>query len=277
MDRIIAAEAVWRVPKRLNQELQLRHYREYVQTLAKRNLKTRYRGSILGIYWSLSNPIFMTGLYSAIFGSAFAASYKNSVFTYALSCFCGLALMQFFVQASGQALTSIVSNGALLNKIRLPVSVFPVSVLGANVFQLLIGVVPLLAIITLATSKSLVNVVALAVPIAGLVMFTGAIGLIMSALYVFFRDVQYLYELFGFVMFLTSPIFYPIELVPPQLRPIVAYNPLAMMISSVRDVAISGGAPHVNLLIWSFASGGIALVIGLGIFLCLKSDFMDLI
>jgi lipopolysaccharide transport system permease protein len=137
--------------------------------------------------------------------------------------------------------------------------------------------VPLLAIITLATSKSLVNVVALAVPIAGLVMFTGAIGLIMSALYVFFRDVQYLYELFGFVMFLTSPIFYPIELVPPQLRPIVAYNPLAMMISSVRDVAISGGAPHVNLLIWSFASGGIALVIGLGIFLCLKSDFMDLI
>jgi ABC-type polysaccharide/polyol phosphate export permease len=277
MDRITTINGVWGTASPAGQNERFRRYREYVQTLAKRNLKTRYRGSILGIYWSLSNPIFMTALYSAIFGSAFAASYKNSIFTYALSCFCGLALMNFFMQSSSQALPSIVANGGLLNKIRLPASVFPTSIITANSFQLLIGVVPLLAIITLATSKSLVNVVALSVPLVGLVMLTGAVGLIMSALYVFFRDVQYLYEMFGFVIFLTSPIFYPIELVPSQLRPIVAYNPLAMIISSVRDIAISGGVPHLNLMLGSFASGIVALGVALIVFVSLKSDFMDLI
>ncbi len=257
--------------------VQLRRYGEIVRTLAKRNLKTRYRGSILGIYWSLSNPIFMTGLYSAIFGSAFAASYKNSIFAYALSCFCGLALMNFFMQGSSQALPSIVGNGALMNKVRLPVSVFPVSVIAANVFQLSIGVFPFLAIITLATSKSLINVIALVVPIASLIMVTAAFGLITSAFYVFFRDLQYIYELFGFVVFLTSPIFYPIELVPPQIRPFMAVNPMATMISSVRDIAISGGLPHVGLMLMSLASGLVALLVAIAIFIAVKSDFMDLI
>jgi len=277
MERSTTVRDVWSVPRSFGQKLQLSRYADVVQTLAKRNLKTRYRGSILGIYWSLSNPVFMTLLYSAIFGSAFAASYNNSIFAYGLSCFCGLALMNFFLQASGQALPSIVGNGALLNKIRLPVSVFPVSIITANVFQLAIGILPFLAIITLATSKSLINVIALAVPICGLIMLTAAFGLIMSALYVFFRDVQYLYELFGFVLFLTSPIFYPIELVPPQLRPIVGVNPLALIISSVRDIAISGNAPHLHLMFMSFASGLVALGIGIVIFLSVKSDFMDLI
>jgi lipopolysaccharide transport system permease protein len=277
MERSTTVLGAWSVPRSVGRKLQLRRYADVVQTLAKRNLKTRYRGSILGIYWSLSNPVFMTLLYSAIFGSAFAASYNNSIFAYGLSCFCGLALMNFFIQASSQALPSIVGSGALLNKIRLPVSVFPLSIIAANVFQLVIGIVPFLAIITLATSKNLLSVVALTVPMCGLVMLTAAFGLIMSAFYVFFRDVQYLYELFGFVLFLTSPIFYPIELVPPQLRPVVGLNPLAMIISSVRDIAISGHSPHVHLMVLSFVSGFVALAVGVVIFLSVKSDFMDLI
>jgi lipopolysaccharide transport system permease protein len=271
------AARVGGLPQSFSERLELRRYAEIVQSLAKRNLKTRYRGSILGIYWSLSNPIFMTAIYSAIFGSAFAGSYNNSIFAYALSCFCGLALMNFFIQGSSQALPSIVSNGALLNKIRLPVSAFPVSIIVANVFQLVIGIVPLLAIITLATSKSVVNVIALGVPILSLIMVTAAFGLLTSALYVFFRDLQYIYELFGFVLFLTSPIFYPIELVPPQIRPFVALNPLATMISSVRDVAISGGPPHPHLLMASFVSGVVSLAAGAAVFVAVKSQFMDLL
>jgi lipopolysaccharide transport system permease protein len=277
MERTTTVHDIWALPRSAGRKLAFYRYADVVQTLAKRNLKTRYRGSILGIYWSLSNPVLMTLLYSAIFGSAFAASYNNSILAYGLACFCGLALMNFFIQASSQALPSIVGNGALLNKIRLPVSVFPVSIIAANVFQLAIGTVPFLAIITLATSKSLLNVVALAVPICGLIMLTAAFGLIMSALYVFFRDVQYLYELFGFVLFLTSPIFYPIELVPAQLRPIVGLNPLAVIISSVRDIAISGNSPHVQLMFMSFLSGLLSLGVGMAIFMSVKRDFMDLI
>jgi ABC-type polysaccharide/polyol phosphate export permease len=277
MERISTAGTAWSFPRSARGRLGFRRYAEVVETLARRSLKTKYRGSVLGIYWSLSNPIVMTLVYSAIFGSAFAASYKNSIFLYALSCFCGLALMNFFLQSSSQALPSIVGNGALLNKIRLPVSVFPVSTIAANTFQLLIGVVPFLAIITLASSKSLLNVVALVIPVVSLIMVTAAFGLITSALYVYFRDFQYIYELFGFMLFLTTPIFYPIELVPAQIRPFMVVNPLAAMISSVRDIALSGGPPHLSLLVFSFASGLASLLVGVAIFLCVKGDFMDLL
>jgi ABC-type polysaccharide/polyol phosphate export permease len=257
--------------------LELRRYADIAQVLAARNLKTRYRGSILGIYWSLSNPLFMTLVYSAIFGNAFAKQYNNSIINYAMSCFCGLALLNFFTQATSQALPSIVGNGRLLNKLRLPVSVFPVAVLLANSFQLLVGVVPVLAIITVITSHSLINVVALIVPVVSLMMTAVAFAFMTSALYVYFRDLQYLYELFIFVLFLTSPIFYPIELVPPQVRRFVEFNPFATMVSSVRDIAISGGRPHLSLMALSFGEGFIALAVGVALFLLVKSDFMDLL
>ena len=136
---------------------------------------------------------------------------------------------------------------------------------------------PFLAIITLATSKSLLNVIALVIPVLSLIMVTAAFGLITSAIYVYFRDFQYIYELFGFMLFLSTPIFYPIELVPAQLRPFLVVNPLAVMISSVRDIALSGGPPHLALLAFSLLSGLASLAIGIAIFLCVKSDFMDLL
>jgi ABC-type polysaccharide/polyol phosphate export permease len=140
-----------------------------------------------------------------------------------------------------------------------------------------VGVVPVLAIITVITSHSLINVVALIVPVVSLMMTAVAFAFMTSALYVYFRDLQYLYELFIFVLFLTSPIFYPIELVPPQVRRFVEFNPFATMVSSVRDIAISGGRPHLSLMALSFGEGFIALAVGVALFLLVKSDFMDLL
>ncbi|GAB1544965.1 hypothetical protein NUACC21_76410 [Scytonema sp. NUACC21] len=134
---------------------EVEHYWELLQVLVARNLKVRYRGSFLGVYWSLLNPLLMTGVYTAIFGTAFASYYSNSIFNYVLAVFTGLVVINFFSACTTQALWSVVNNGALLNKIRLPVSVFPVSLVGANVFQFALGVLPLLTIMTLVKSKSL--------------------------------------------------------------------------------------------------------------------------
>lgn len=167
---------------------QVRRYWELLYVLVVRNLKVRYRGSFLGVYWSLLNPLLMTGLYSAIFGAAFASYYGRSIINYVLAAFTGLVVINFFSASTSQALASVVGNGALLNKIRLPVSVFPVSMVAANVFQLAVGVLPLLAIVTLITSRSLGSVLALLLPLLALVLVCVGIGLLVSALYVFFRD-----------------------------------------------------------------------------------------
>ena len=126
-----------------------KRYWDLLSVLVPQNLKVRYRGSLLGIYWSLLNPIIMTVLYSTIFGTTFAVYYDNSIVNYVLAAFTGLLVVNFFNASTTQALTSIVENGSLLNKIRLPVPVFPIAMIGANIFQFMVGSFPLLAIVEL--------------------------------------------------------------------------------------------------------------------------------
>jgi ABC-type polysaccharide/polyol phosphate export permease len=257
--------------------LQMRRYLELLQVLVGRNLKVRYRGSFLGVYWSLLNPLIMTGLYTAIFGANFASYYGNSIINYVLAAFTGLVVINFFSSSTSQALNSIVNNGALLNKIRLPASIFPVSMIAANLFQLSVGAFPLLIIMTLFNSKSLVNVLALFFPFISLMLVSTGVGFVASALYVFFRDLPYFYELVVFVLGLSSPIFYPAEIVPRQVQPFLKFNPLSPIIESLRQIALSGKPPNVDLILNALVSAIIVLLLGLVCFKLWRHQFMDLL
>ena len=257
--------------------LQVRRYWELLHVLVSRNLKVRYRGSFLGIYWSLLNPLIMTGLYAAIFGKAFVSYYENSIFNYALAAFTGLVVINFFSSSTSQALSSVVGNGSLLNKISLPVSVFPISMIAANVFQLAVGALPLLAIITFVNSKNLVNVLTLPLPFLALVLVCTGVGFLVSALYVFFRDLPYFYELVVFVLWLSSPVFYPAAIVPPEVKPFLALNPLSPIIESLRQITLSGAPPNLGLIWGALLSGIIILSLGWTCFHLWRHKFMDLL
>lgn len=256
---------------------QARRYWELLHVLVERNLKTRYRGSFLGVYWSLLNPLLMTGLYAAIFGKAFASYYSNSIINYVLAAFTGLVVINFFSAATNQALSSVVANGALLNKILLPVSIFPVSMVAANLFQLTVGALPLLAIMTLITSKSIVNVLALLLPLLALILVSTGIGFLVSALYVFFRDLPYFYELVVFVLWISSPVFYPPSIVPDPVKQFLSLNPLSPIIESIRQIVLSGTLPDLSLIWGALFSGVIILVLGWVCFQGWRRQFMDLL
>lgn len=255
----------------------VRHYWELLYVLVARNLKVRYRGSFLGVYWSLLNPLLMTGVYTAIFGTAFASYYGNSILNYVLAVFTGLVALNFFSACTSQALWSVVNNGALLNKIRLPVSVFPVSMIAANVFQFAVGVLPLLIFVTLLNSKSLVNVLALLLPLLSLTLVCTGVGFFISALFVFFRDLNYFYELVIFVLWLSTPIFYPSAIVPASVKSILILNPLLPVIESIRQISLSGALPDVSFIGQSLLSGTIILALGWSCFHRWRHLFMDLL
>jgi ABC-type polysaccharide/polyol phosphate export permease len=219
----------------------------------------------------------MTGLYTAIFGATFASYYGNSIINYVLAAFMGLIVINFFSASTSQALSSIVSNGALLNKIRLPASIFPVSMIAANVFQFSVGALPLLIVITFLNSKSLLNIVALFFPFISLVLVSTGIGFITSTLYVFFRDLPYFYELVVFTLTMSSPIFYPAEIVPKQVKPFLKLNPLSPIIESLRQIALSGKPPNLDLIISALISTAIVLILGLVCFKLWRNQFMDLL
>ncbi len=252
-------------------------YWELFLVLVRRNLKRRYRGSFLGIYWSLLSPLIMTGLYAAIFGTAFAAYYDNSTRNYVLAAFTGLVVINFFSSSTVQALASVVENGAIVNKIRLPLFIFPLSFIGANLFQLLMGIFPVLFIVTLILSHNLINGIALLLPLSSLIFVCSGIGLLMSALYVFFRDLPYFYELLTFLLWISSPVFYPSEIVPPEVQKVLVINPLLPIIQSIRQISLSGSFPDILLIIQAFLSGIIVLSVGAIAFRVWQDQFMDLL
>jgi lipopolysaccharide transport system permease protein len=255
-------------------------YWELVSVLAGREIKVRYRGSFLGVYWSLFNPLMMTALYALIFGAAFGKYYHDSLWEYILAAFTGLAVIHFYNGSTAQALSSIVSNGSLLNKVKLPVTVFPVSIIMANVFQLTVGMLPLLIVMTIFLSphlSSFINIIAIPLPLIALILITTGIGFLTSALYVFFRDLPFLYELVQFMLMMSSPIFYPAAIVDPKIRPLLELNPLYPVIESLRQIVLSGNPPDLFLIARAWLSGIIILAIGWICFNWLRPKFMDLL
>ncbi len=255
-------------------------YWELVSVLAGREIKVRYRGSFLGVYWSLFNPLTMTGLYAVIFGAVFKKYYHDSLLEYILAAFTGLAVIHFYNSSTAQALTSIVGNAQLLNKVKLPVSVFPVAIMIANTFQLLVGMFPLLIITTIFIAphlSSVINICAIPLTLFALLLISMGIAFLTSSLYVFFRDLPFFYELVQFVLMLSSPIFYPAEIVDPIIRPFLELNPLYPVIESLRQIILSGALPDVFLIIRALLSGSIILASGWICFNWLRPKFMDLL
>ena len=258
----------------------IKRYWELVSVLAGREVKVRYRGSFLGVYWSLFNPLMMTGLYAVIFGAVFKKYYHDSLWEYMLAAFTGLTVIQFYNVSTSQALVSVVSNNSLLNKVKLPVSIFPVSIIVANTFQLLVGMLPLLIVVSAFLSpnpSNFVNIIAIPLPLLALVLISTGVGFLTSSLYVFFRDLPFLYELVQFVILMGSPTFYPSEIVDTRIRPFLGLNPLYPVIESLRQIVLSGNQPDLLLICRSLLNGIIILGIGWTCFNWLRPKFMDLL
>jgi ABC-type polysaccharide/polyol phosphate export permease len=257
----------------------VQRYWEILNVLVPKNLKVRYRGSFLGVYWSLLNPLIMTGVYTVLFGGTFVRDYPDydrSIVKYMLSAFTGLVILNFFSTSTSQALISVVANGSLLNKVRLPVSIFPVSMVAANLFQFAVGSLPLLIIVTMVTSGDPLSLLLLFIPILALVLVSTGVGFLVSGLYVFFRDLPYFYELIVFLLWISTPIFYPVSIISPKVRPLLAINPLFPITESIKQIALNHSF-DLGLTATALLSGIIVFTTGLCCFHWWRGQFMDLL
>ena len=256
---------------------QLRHNAELLRVLVERNLRRRYRGSFIGIYWSLLNPLIMAGIYTSVLGSTFAKYYDDSIVNYVLAAFTGLVTIHFFSAATSQALGSVVADGALLNKINLPIGIFPISAIIANIFQFVAATFPLLAVVTIWRSGSIIRVSALVIPIVALALVSSGVGYILSALFVFFRDIPYFYNLVVYALRIATPIFYPAEIVPARVRPFIIFNPLTQIIESIRQIVLTSVPLELVSVSLTLLVGLLVAVLGWICFERLRPHFMDLL
>jgi len=255
----------------------MRRFWDLLTVLTDRTLKARYRGSFLGVYWSLLNPVTMTVVYTAIFGFQFRKYYDGSMLHYALVVFVGLSVFIFFAQSTSQALPSVVVNSGLANKIRLPAVLFPLSTISAYSVQLAIGTLPVFAVISVFETHQPWRLLLLPFPLIGLVLLAAGVSFLVSTAYVFFRDIPHIWELVTFLAWVASPVFYPAEIVSPKILHILYFNPLFPTIESLRQIIVGTQLPDVSLVGASLFNGIVACAIGYAVFGGLRRQFMDLI
>jgi lipopolysaccharide transport system permease protein len=259
----------------------LRQRGELIVQLTKRDVLGRYRGSFLGIFWSLLRPLFMLAVYTVVFGYIFESKLGNhpneSKLDFTLALFCGLVLFDFFSESVSRAPTLVLSNPNYVTKVVFPLEILPVSAIGAALTHLLISFVPL--VIGLWVAHGFVPITILYLPLILLPLILLSLGLswFLASLGVFVRDINAVVPVVIVIIMYASAIFYSISRVPPNLLPIVLYNPLALIIDQARNAVLWGIAPvwgrYTLALIASFA----VTVLGYAFFMRTKSAFADVL
>lgn len=237
-------------------------YRALIQTLVIRDLKGRYRGSVLGLLWTLLNPLFHMAIYVLVFSIYIRVDAPQ----YPVLLLSGLLPWIWLSSSVHMGATSIVDGGSLLKKVFFPPQVLPAVTVMANCVNFLLGIPILFALLLLLGGELGSALLVLPAIIAAQYALTLGLTLIVSAASVRYRDIpQIIGHLLTFWFFL-SPIVYPITQVPEQFRFILILNPFTPFVVAYQDALLYNKVPSWQTFAAVLVSGVLALVVGVLIF-----------
>jgi lipopolysaccharide transport system permease protein len=206
-------------------------YRELFFQLVSRDIKLKYRRSMLGYLWSILNPLLIMVIMTVVFSAVFARGVENFS-VYLLS---GQLLFAFLNGSVTRAISSVVSGAALLKKIYIPKYIFTLAAVTSELVTMIFSL-GALAIVIAATGLRLSwHIILIFVPIGELYVFCLGLGLFLAQAMVFFRDIQYIWGVFSTAWMYFTPIFYPVSILPERVRAVVTgCNPLYYYIAQFR-------------------------------------------
>jgi lipopolysaccharide transport system permease protein len=245
-------------------------YRELLGNLFRRDLQAKYRGSALGVLWTVANPVMLMGVYLLVFGVVWKSPFAGGGH-YPLFLLSGLALWTFFAAAVQSATRSMLDNANLIRKTRFPRQLVPLSVVFAHVvsFAAMLG---LLLVINFVALPRVRGTEWLAIPLCALfVGLVSGIGLLTASLNVLFRDVEFIVAALLVPLFFLTPVLYGLDTVSSKHRHIGEaihwVNPLAPAVQAVRAPLFLGTLPHWTDALYLVLACVISLALGAFVFL----------
>ena len=249
---------------------QFRQYRPLLGELVLRDLKIKYRRSFLGYLWSLLNPLLMMTIMSLVFSYMFRFKIPN----YPLYLICGQTLWVFFSESTNMAMTSVIYNGALIRKVYIPKYIFPVSRVLSSFVTMSFSLAAILIVMLVTRVQLSWYLLLLPIPLALLLLFCMGVGMVLSALAVYFRDMLHLYSVMLMAWMYLTPIFYPISALPEGVAFFVRLNPMYHYVTFFREVVLYGVLPAPSLWLGCFGYGLSSLSVGLLVFRRLQRNFI---
>jgi lipopolysaccharide transport system permease protein len=224
----------------------LRRNRDLILQLARREVVGRYKGSFLGLFWSLLNPVLLLALYTFFFSVVLRARWGGGTADkgeFAVLVFVGMIVHGLFTECLLRAPTLVVGNVPYVKKIVFPLEVLPVVTLGASMFHAGVSLL-VLALAQLLVHGSLPWTWVFApVVLAPLVVLALGVAWALASLGVFFRDIAQPIGFLATVLLFASPVFYPLSSLPDFLQPWLLLNPLTFIIEQARAVMVDGRLP----------------------------------
>ena len=248
----------------------IRQYQYLLKTLVVRDFKIKYKASVLGVLWSFLNPLLMTFVYMFVFSTLFRSSIENFV-VYLMS---GIILFNYFSEATNLGMQSIVGNAGLITKVYIPKYIFPISKVLSSGINLFISLIPLLimmAVTGVRFSKSLLLIPLL---LLFLILFCVGVSLILSAVMVFFRDIQFLWGILITILNFLSPVFYPESIIPARFLTLYHMNPMYQYLFFMRTITLGGISPTPVTYFYCTLASMTALLVGLFFFRKTQSSFV---
>lgn len=242
--------------KRITQKM--KEYRFLFEELVKRDFSKKYKRTILGVFWSVLGPLMTLGIMALVFTQFFGRNTPH----YTVYLFCGNLIFNFFKESTLSGMTSLYENASIFSKINVPKYLFLLSKNVSSLINFMINIVVLFVFVIIDGITFQWSFFLLLYPILCLIAFNLGMGLILSALYLMFRDMRYLYEIFTMLLMYLSAIFYTVDSYPEEVRGLFYINPVYTYISYFREIIINGTIPPVWLHLLNAAYALVALGIG---------------
>ncbi|MGI9051850.1 MAG: ABC transporter permease [Ilumatobacteraceae bacterium] len=254
---------------------------QLVVRLARRQIAQRYRESLLGGAWALLNPLILLGLYWFIFAKVFESSWigPESTASYALLIYSGIVIFTLFSEIANNATNVVQNNSLLIKRTTVSARVLPLASSLASVFTFALNSVPFLIMFVLLEGKA-PPATAFLTPVLVLLLLTLAtgIGMIIASIAAYFRDVQQVVPLLTTATLFLSPIFYPLDELPPNIRGAMEYlTPLGIILPASKKLLFLGEIPSLWPLVGYAIVAVVVFVIGWSVYGVASRGFSDVV
>lgn len=248
----------------------IQKYKFLLKQLIIRDFKVKYKRSFLGVIWSLLNPLLLTLVQYLVFSNFFRYEIEN----YATYLLIGVVMFNYFSDAMSQSIYAILSNASLLTKVRLPKEIFPLAKVLSCGINFLLSLIPMFLVAFFSGCRIHFSIFMLPYNLFFFLLFILGMSFILSSTMVFFRDISFIWNVISMLWMYSTPIFYPVTILPEWMQNIERLNPLWHFINFFRIVLLEGKIPNINTFIGVSFSGIIVFFIGYLLFNKLKKSFV---
>lgn len=247
-----------------------RRFTPLLRELVVRDIKVRYRHSALGLVWTVLNPLLMMVVITIVFSTLFKQNIPNFPIYY-LS---GSLIFAFNSESTTTALNSIISNASLIKKVYIPKYLFPLSNVLSGLVNLGFSLIAMFIVMLITDAPFHATLLLLPIPIFYTFLFSVGLGILLSAVTVFFRDIAHFYSVFILAWTYFTPIFYPVEILPDTVMKLMQINPMYHLVTYMRSIVLYGVFPSLKENLLCLCLGLLMLALGLFVFYKKQDKFV---